>query len=177
MRDPGSPWRRGQPARGQDTRLAGHQPPTPCSKTPTPTPAPRPKRVREAPCLLSLPVASLSQLQGNNHIQDTIKHEANPQTTQQHPHVTTQPSSVRGRRASTQQEPSTPARGPGLRPCSPPPGNSAGDQRARGHAAHGRSRRARGPALSQVYPLGGRSHLRPALQSYNCNETNASSVS
>ena len=100
--------------------LAPHQPPTPCSKTPTHTPAPRPKRVREAPCLLTLPVASLSQLQGNNHIQDTIKHEANPQTTQQHPHVTTQPSSVRGRRASTQQEPSTPARGPGLRPCSPP---------------------------------------------------------
>lgn len=46
-----------------------------------PTPAPRPQRVREASCLLSLPVASLSQSQGNNHIQDTIKHKADPQAT------------------------------------------------------------------------------------------------
>lgn len=46
-----------------------------------PTPAPRPQRVREASCLLSLPVASLSQSQGNNHFQDTIKHKADPQAT------------------------------------------------------------------------------------------------
>ena len=135
VRDLGSPRRRGQPARGQD-------PPAPCSKTPTHAPAPRPRRVREAPCLLSLPVASLSQLQGNNHIQDTIKHEANPQTTQQHPHVTTQPSSVRGRRASTQQEPSTPARGPGLCPCSP----------SRKQPGRPKGLRPRGPRAEQQRP-------------------------
>lgn len=92
--------------------------------------------------LPSLPVTSLSQRQGNNHIQDTTKHEANPQATQQHPHVTTQPSSVRGRRASTQREPSTPAWGPGLCLCSP----------SRKQPGRPKGLRPRGPQAEQQRP-------------------------